>query len=195
MRARKAERCLQRAAEALDTGSIGEASDAFDEARQLSPQHPRLPELSARLEALKHPAPTAQRHSYVWTTAAIVAGVVAFSAAGWQAWVHRDQLAELVPKALPNTDTSTAWRVQQSVPANAPQRHSNAERSCGERSCLLQRQTTRLYKRHLCVRNHVIDTRTEPPSPRPRRSTTTGSGTGSDTKMDAAKSSHDGECV
>jgi hypothetical protein len=106
MRARKAERCLQRAAEALDAGSIGEASDGLDEARQLSPLHPRLSELSARLEALKHPAPTAQRHSYVWTSAAMVAGVVALSAAGWQAWVHRDELAALVPKALPNTGTS-----------------------------------------------------------------------------------------
>ena len=126
MRARKADRCLQRADEALDTGSIGEASDALDEARQLSPQHPRLPELSARLEALKHPAPTAQRHRFVWTTAAIVAGVVAFSAAGWQAWVHRDQLDELVPKALPNTDTRTGMASPASAPTNAPS-DSNAE--------------------------------------------------------------------
>ncbi len=52
MRARRAERCLQRAATAIDDGSVPEARDALDEARQLSPADPRIQELDVRLDAL-----------------------------------------------------------------------------------------------------------------------------------------------
>jgi len=110
MRARKADRCLQRAAAALGDGSINEANAALEEARQLAPLDPRLEELSARLDALMQPAPpalAAHRHSSAWTTAAIVAGLAVFGTASWQAWVHRDQIALLVPKAHPEMDAST----------------------------------------------------------------------------------------
>jgi hypothetical protein len=198
MRARKAERCLQRAAEALDTGSIGEASDALDEARQLSPLHPRLTEFAARLEELKHPAPIARRHSYVWTRAAIVAGVLAFSAAGWQTWVHRDQLALLVPKALPNTDTSgMASPTPGSVPAAdvsaagigaAASNESNAAPTSAPGDPNAKAASNDTTVQTILVRpDQVIDLRLAPASPEATAVATTGSGTGSDTKMDAQK--------
>ena len=198
MRARKAERCLQRAAEALDTGSIGEASDALDEARQFSPLHPRLTELSARLEELKHPAPTARRQSHVWTRAAIVAGVLAFSAAGWQGWRHRDQLAALVPKALPTADTSAgmASPTPGSVPAAevstagigaAASNESNpaAASAPGDPNAKAASNDTTVQT--ILVRpDQVIDLRLAP-APEPTAVATTGSGTGSDTRVDAQK--------
>ena len=199
MRARKAERCLQRAAEALDAGSIGEASDGLDEARQLSPLHPRLPELSARLEALKHPAPPAHRHGYAWTSAAIVAGVVAFSAAGWQAWVHRDDLAVLVPKALPNADTSAGMAnpTPGSVPAAevsaagiaaAASNQSNAASTSTPGDPNAQAGSNDTIVQTILVRpDHVIDVRLAPASPESTTVATTGSGTGTETKVDAQK--------
>src|SRR6476620_6793326 len=109
MRARKAEKCLDRAAAALDLGSIDEASEAIEEARRLSPGNPRLEELSSGLDALKQPAPQiapAQGHGYGWKSAAIIAGLVALSGASWEAWIHSDQLAMLAPKAHPDMDTA-----------------------------------------------------------------------------------------
>jgi hypothetical protein len=96
MRARKAERCLQRAAAALDDGSILEANAALDEARQLSADDPRLHELSVRLEALKQPAPPTNRR-YGWMGVA-AAGCVLFAATSWQAWTHKEQLSQLLLK-------------------------------------------------------------------------------------------------
>lgn len=96
MRARKAERCLQRASAALDDGSILEASAALDEARQLSPDDPRFQQLSARLEALKQPAPATTRR-YGWM-GIVAAGCVLFAATSWQAWTHREQLSQLLLK-------------------------------------------------------------------------------------------------
>lgn len=52
MRARRAERCLQRATSAIENGTEAEARDALDEARRLSPADPRVPELETRLAAL-----------------------------------------------------------------------------------------------------------------------------------------------
>src|SRR4029453_11081232 len=69
MRRRKADRCLQRAAAALGDGSIAEAKAALEEARQLAPLHPRLEELTGRLDALTQPppqAPVPHRHSQPW---------------------------------------------------------------------------------------------------------------------------------
>jgi len=109
MRARKAERCLQRAAAALDEGSIGEASDALDEARRLAPANPLIEELTAKLDLLKQPVPQgpSRGYGYLWTGAAIVAGLVVVTSIGWEGWVHRDQLALLLPKAHPQLDAST----------------------------------------------------------------------------------------
>ncbi len=56
MRARRAERCLQRAAAAIESGSLSEACDALDEARQLSPTDPRIDHLQARLPSLEQVA-------------------------------------------------------------------------------------------------------------------------------------------
>jgi Tfp pilus assembly protein PilF len=57
MRARKAERCLQRASAAIENGSIDEATAALEEARQIDPSGARVQELTARLEALSQPTP------------------------------------------------------------------------------------------------------------------------------------------
>jgi len=52
MRARRADRCLQRASSAVENGSVTEARDALDEARRLSPADPRVADLDARLATL-----------------------------------------------------------------------------------------------------------------------------------------------
>ena len=52
MRARRAERCFQRTATAIENGSATEAREALDEARILSPADPRVGELEARLVTL-----------------------------------------------------------------------------------------------------------------------------------------------
>lgn len=52
MRARRAERCLQRAAGAIENGSPADAREALDEARILSPTDPRVTDLDARLVEL-----------------------------------------------------------------------------------------------------------------------------------------------
>src|SRR3954469_22727237 len=107
MRGRKAERCLQRAAAALDDGSIGEATDALDEARRLSPSNPLLEELTVRLDALKQPVPppvSTRGDGYWWTGATILAGLMVFTAVGWEGWVHRERLALLLPKAQTEMD-------------------------------------------------------------------------------------------
>jgi len=52
MRARRAERCLQRASSAVENGSVTEARDALDEAGHLSPDDPRVVDLDARLATL-----------------------------------------------------------------------------------------------------------------------------------------------
>jgi len=122
MRARKADRCLQRAGAALDDGSIDEASDALEEARQLSPKDPRIDTLSARLETLKHPATrvsTVQSHGHFWTSAAILAGLVVAGAAGWGTWLHRDRIALLVPKAHPDIDASAGLAATEATQSNA----------------------------------------------------------------------------
>lgn len=137
MRARKADRCLQRAAAALDDGSIDEASDALEEARQLSPLDPRLEELSARLDTLKHPAPptsTAQGHGYFWTSAAIVAGLAVVGAAGWETWVHRDQIVLLLPKAHPDIDASAGLAAPAANDARQPNAPNANQAQTGETS-------------------------------------------------------------
>ena len=67
MRARKAERCIQRAENAIDNGAIAEADSALAEARELDPAHDRLQELSDRLDALKQPLPEPQSRRLGWT--------------------------------------------------------------------------------------------------------------------------------
>jgi hypothetical protein len=52
MRARRAERCFQRAATAIESSSATEAREALDEARILSPADPRVGELESRLVTL-----------------------------------------------------------------------------------------------------------------------------------------------
>jgi hypothetical protein len=87
MRARKAERCLQRASAALDSGSATQAADALDEARELEPSNPHLAELAARLEALKNPPP--EPRASLWTSAAVILWSIVLGVAGWQLWAHR----------------------------------------------------------------------------------------------------------
>ncbi len=52
MRARRAERCLQRAAGAIENGTPADAREALDEVRILNPADPRVPDLETRLAEL-----------------------------------------------------------------------------------------------------------------------------------------------
>jgi len=52
MRARRAERCLQRAAGAIENGTPADAREALDEVRILNPTDPRVPDLETRLAEL-----------------------------------------------------------------------------------------------------------------------------------------------
>ena len=52
MRARRAERCLQRATAAIENGAVVDARDALDEARHLTLSDPRVADLEVRLTTL-----------------------------------------------------------------------------------------------------------------------------------------------
>jgi hypothetical protein len=189
MRARKADRCLQRATAALDSGSINEASDAIDEARQLSPLHPRLGELSARLNAVKSPPPAAvHSHGHAWATAAIVAGLVVAGAAGWEVWVHRDNIAQLVPTAHPDMDASAGLATP--TPVNIPASQASAQKTAAGTSDSTD-ELPRTVVQTTLVRPEVIDMRVTPSESRtsnePTSVATAGSDLRSDTKADTAK--------
>lgn len=141
MVARKAERCLERAAAALDEGSITEAVAALEEARALAPLHPRLEELRGRLEAAENPPPVLEKiptRTHTWTAAAAAAaaGLAFFSAIGWQAWIHRDQLSLLMPRSQPEIDAGSGLSnlTTVSVPSSDASRTSSqgATRLTGE---------------------------------------------------------------
>lgn len=124
MRARRVERCLQRAAAALNDWAIVDASAALDEARELSPADPRLQELSARLETLRQPAPrVASRHAW---TGALVAGCVLFTAAGWQAWTHREELSLLWLQLQPQPHISSGLASASATPDGVAPRNAAA---------------------------------------------------------------------
>ncbi len=53
MRHRRANRCLQRAAAAIESGQLAEASEALDEARELNPRAPELEPLLDRLAVMQ----------------------------------------------------------------------------------------------------------------------------------------------
>src|SRR5215208_1578051 len=53
MRHRRADRCVQRAAAAIDAGRLDEAYEALAEARGLIPDAPGLDDLQKRLDALR----------------------------------------------------------------------------------------------------------------------------------------------
>lgn len=57
MRHRRAERCMQRAEDAIDAGRLDEAGEALAEVRTLEPLHPGLQGLSDRIAALQAPPP------------------------------------------------------------------------------------------------------------------------------------------
>jgi hypothetical protein len=181
MRARRAGRCLQRAGAALDDGSIDEASDALEEARQLSPLDPRIETLSARLETLKHPAKPAS-HGHFWTSAAIVAGLVVAGAAGWQTWLHRDQIALLVPKAHPDIDASVG--LAEATPnQSATDRGGAAAAPTSERTDISQDTTT--VQTTLIRPEQVIDTRETPVATQAESQTPAVATSGSDERSEA----------
>lgn len=91
MRARKAERCVQRAENAIDNGAIADADSALAEARGLDPAHNRLQELSDRLDALKHPLPEPQSLRRGWTGVAVAFGLILMGIAGWEVWTYRGE--------------------------------------------------------------------------------------------------------
>jgi hypothetical protein len=92
MRARRAERCLQRASAALESGSIAEADAALAEARELDPTHGGLRELTDRLDALKHPSVALQMIRRGWPGLAAAFGLILISVGGWEVWKHREQI-------------------------------------------------------------------------------------------------------
>ena len=53
MRHRRANRCLQRAAAAIESGQLAEATEALDEARELNPRAPELEPLLDRLAVMR----------------------------------------------------------------------------------------------------------------------------------------------
>src|SRR5687767_764591 len=53
MRLRRAGRCLQRAAAAIESGQLADANEALDEARELNPRAPELESLFGRLAAMQ----------------------------------------------------------------------------------------------------------------------------------------------
>jgi len=187
MRARKADRCLQRAAAALGDGSIAEAKAALEEARQLAPLHPRLEELTGRLDALTQPAPQAlapHGHSHVWRNAAVAAGLVVFSAAGWETWVHRDQIALLVPKAHPD-DIDASTGLANPAPGTVPTTDVNLPAASSSDPASTIVQTT------LVRPDHVIEPPATPPESlstnEPASIATTGVGERNEPKLDATK--------
>jgi hypothetical protein len=197
MRARKADRCLQRAAAALDSGSAGDASIALEEARQLSPSDPRLEELSARLDALKYPAlplATGRGHSYFWTSAAVLAGLVVASAAGWETWIHRDHIALLIPKARPDMDVSAGLAPPTAVSSaatDAKQAAAAASDSATAREPQTSASADTVVQTTLIRPDQVIDTRDTPPQPGTQTETpsvsTSGTAERSDINTEAAK--------
>ncbi len=119
MRARKAERCLQRAAAALENRSVAEVSDALDEARQLDPANARLHELTAQLEALTNPPPELPApHHRGWAGVAVAFGLAVLSIAGWEAWAHKDRLVALFPQSRPDIDTNIGLAANVPSPAS-----------------------------------------------------------------------------
>jgi hypothetical protein len=197
MRARKADRCLQRAAAALDSGSAADANNALDEARQLSPLDPRLEELSARLDALKYPAPppsTVRSHGYSWTSAAVVAGLVVASAAGWETWIHRDQIALLVPKARPDMDASAGLAAPTAVSGSANDASQLAPAATDTATAPETRTTASadtVVQTTLVRPEQIIDTRDTPVEPRTATETpsvsTSGTAERSNATTDTAK--------
>ena len=111
MRARKAERCLQRASAAIENGSIDEATSALEEARELEPSSTRVQELTARLEALSHPKPDldlqleafsysepeAPKRGFIALAVAVVCGLALLGIGGWESWTHQAELVTLLP--------------------------------------------------------------------------------------------------
>jgi len=87
MRARKAERCVQRAIAALESGSTADAAVALEEARDLDPSNPHLADIAATLDLLKNPPP--EPRAGFWTSAAVILWLVVLAVAGWQLWAHR----------------------------------------------------------------------------------------------------------
>jgi len=197
MRARKADRCLQRAAAALDSGSADDANNALDEARRLSPLDPRLEELSARLDALKYPAPppsTVRSHGYSWTSAAVVAGLVVASAAGWETWIHRDQIALLIPKARPDMDASAGLAPPTAVSGSATEGSQLAPTATDAASAPQTRTSASadtVVQTTLIRPEQIIDTRDTPLEPRTANETpavsTSGTAERRDAKTETAK--------
>ena len=123
MRARKAERCLQRASSAIENGSIGEADAALTEARELDPGHGRLQDLSDRLEALKHPPVEPQPSRRGWTGVAAACGLILFSVGGWEAWSYRPQIwtdNSQVTSSIPTTPSDVDQRSGLAAASPAP---------------------------------------------------------------------------
>jgi hypothetical protein len=92
MRARKAERCLERASSAIENGALGEAEAALAEARELDPGHARVQELSDRLDELKQPLPESPTLRLNWTGVAAAFGLVLVSVGGLEMWRYREEI-------------------------------------------------------------------------------------------------------
>lgn len=129
MRARRAERCLQRASAALETGSIVEADAALAEARELDPAHSGLRELSDRLEALKRPRLVLRRVQRGWPGVAAAFGLILAGVGGWEVWKYREQIwtyeSHLTPsigRMQPDVDKSSGLAAAgtTAVPAVVP---------------------------------------------------------------------------
>jgi hypothetical protein len=97
MRHRRAERCIQHAGEAIESGRLGEAKDALEEVRGLDPSHEGLQNLLDRLTALEAPpppppsfsSPVAIRTPSAWPAVAVACAAIAMSGfAGWFGWTQ-----------------------------------------------------------------------------------------------------------
>jgi hypothetical protein len=103
MRQRRADRCVQRAAAAVELGRFDEAREALGEARGLDPLHRGLQELSDRIDVLTAPPPVPPVRAGAPLRIAAVAclALLMSGLAGWVAWREWPQAG------LPQAETAT----------------------------------------------------------------------------------------
>jgi hypothetical protein len=96
MRRRRVERCLLRADVALDAGVLDDVRVAIEEARQLIPEDPRIPELAARLAAAENPRQPGDTRPVLQPLAIAATLVILAGATGWF-WMRSDAESPIQP--------------------------------------------------------------------------------------------------
>ena len=135
MRARKAERCLQRASAAIENGSIDEATAALEEAssdrsawvlpasrkptaRPEALSQPK-PDLDLQLEAFSYSEPESPKRGFVALAVAAVCGLALLSIGGWEALDASSGVDDAVTEPF-GSGMQTAGRCRQATSASGP---------------------------------------------------------------------------